>query len=99
MHCLPKLPLCKVVWLLLIVSALARAQASDTAYAWNNVVVGDGGFIPAIVFSRAEPGLAYARCDIGGLYRWDARRARWLALQDAMSESSYFGIESVAPAK
>lgn len=91
------MPLRKVGWLLLIVSALARAHSADTAYTWSNVVVGDGGFIPAIVFSRAEPGLAYARCDIGGLYRWDARRARWLALQDAMSESSYFGIESVAP--
>lgn len=86
-----------VVWLLLFFSASVHAGTADTPYGWRNVVVGDGGFIPAIVFSRAEPGLAYARCDIGGLYRWDARRAEWLALQDAMNEGNYFGIESVAP--
>ncbi|MGH8262003.1 MAG: WD40/YVTN/BNR-like repeat-containing protein, partial [Steroidobacteraceae bacterium] len=59
--------------------------------------VGGGGFAPAIVFSRVEPGLAYLRTDIGGLYRWDNTARIWVPVQDAMSESTYFGIESVAP--
>ena len=48
----------------------ARA-ASAASYHWTNVKVGGGGFVPGIVFSRAEQGLAYLRSDMGGLYRWD----------------------------
>jgi len=65
-------------------------------YAWRNVAVGAGGYVPGLVFSRVERGLAYLRTDIGGAYRWDAGSGRWLPLQDAMSEGSYFGIESIA---
>ena len=79
----------------LALSALALASSSArTAYTWKNVVVGGGGFAPALVFSRVEPGLAYLRTDIGGLYRWDNTARMWVPLQDAMSESTYFGIES-----
>src|SRR5882672_8840307 len=82
----------------LIVTALCLAATpAAPAYVWKNVVVGGGGFAPAIVFSRVEPGLAYLRTDIGGLYRWDNTARTWVPLQDAMSESTYFGIESVAP--
>ena len=75
-----------------------RALAGDEpAYRWTNVKVGGGGFVPAIVFSPVEPGLAYLRSDMGGLYRWEKAKSRWLPLQDAMAESSYQGVESVAP--
>jgi photosystem II stability/assembly factor-like uncharacterized protein len=76
--------------------ALASSPAR-TGYTWKNVVVGGGGFAPAIVFSRVEPGLAYLRTDIGGLYRWDNAAATWVPLQDSIAVSTYFGIESVAP--
>lgn len=74
----------------------ARA-ASVAAYRWTNVKVGGGGFVPAIVFSPVEAGLAYLRSDMGGLYRWERTQGRWLPLQDDMAESSYQGVESVAP--
>jgi xyloglucan-specific exo-beta-1,4-glucanase len=80
---------------LLFVCNSASAHAED--YVWRNVRVGGGGFIPQIVFSRVEPGLAYLRSDMGGAYRWDSAAARWIPLQDGMAESNYFGIESVAP--
>jgi photosystem II stability/assembly factor-like uncharacterized protein len=60
------------------------------------VKVGAGGYIPGIVFSRAQKGLAYLRSDMGGCYRWDDARKTWVPLQDAMSESSYHGGESIA---
>ncbi|MFC3557377.1 hypothetical protein ACFOKI_08205 [Sphingomonas qilianensis] len=66
-------------------------------YQWQNVVVGGGGFAPGIVFSTAERGLAYLRTDMGGAYRWDAAAARWIPLQDGNAESSYMGVESIAP--
>jgi xyloglucan-specific exo-beta-1,4-glucanase len=72
-------------------------QTAETSYVWRNVRVGGGGFSPGIVFSRAERDLAYLRTDIGGLYRRDKKLNRWIALQDHMPQSNYFGIESVAP--
>ena len=66
------------------------------AYEWHNAVVGGGGYIPGIVMSQAERGLAYARTDIGGAYRWDAGNARWVPLQDGNAVASYMGVESIA---
>ena len=78
-------------------AATARAQARDAApYVWRNVVVGAGGFIPGIVFSRVERGLAYARSDMGGAYRFDAAAGRWKPLMDSSPRSGDFGIESIA---
>lgn len=75
----------------------AKAQLRDAGpYAWRNVVVGAGGFIPGIVFSPVERGLAYARSDMGGAYRFDAAAGRWSPLMDSSPFSGDFGIESIA---
>ncbi|WP_298160051.1 hypothetical protein [Brevundimonas sp.] len=75
-----------------------RAQPLDTpAYRWKNVVVGGGGFIPGVVFSPVERGLAYLRSDMGGAYRWDQAPGHWRPLQDSSPISSYMGVESIAP--
>jgi xyloglucan-specific exo-beta-1,4-glucanase len=76
--------------------AAAGAAQSAATYIWRNVTVGAGGFAPDIIFSRAERGLAYLRTDMGGVYRWSARRQAWLPLEDDIAQSSYFGIESIA---
>jgi len=73
------------------------AHAGQVSYAWRNVAVGGGGFAPGIVFSKAERGLAYLRTDMGGAYRWDARRGTWLPLEDDQAQASYMGVESIAP--
>lgn len=75
----------------------ATVAAATPPYVWRNVKVGAGGFIPGIVFSRVEKGLAYARTDMGGAYRWDAGQARWLPLQDSSPVGNDFGVESIAP--
>ncbi|MBB4657603.1 sialidase family protein [Parvularcula dongshanensis] len=86
-----------------VAAALATRLSGDSAaetgapYAWRSVKVGGGGFIPGIVFSTAERGLAYARSDMGGAYRWDASAQTWWPLQDDTPISSYFGVESIAP--
>jgi photosystem II stability/assembly factor-like uncharacterized protein len=81
----------------LILTPAAADAASAMPYAWRNVVVGGGGFAPNIIFSPVEKGLAYLRTDMGGAYRWDDKQQQWIPLQDGLAESSYFGIESLAP--
>ncbi len=68
-------------------------------YEWRNVVVNGGGFVTGIEFSPAQPGLAYARTDIGGAYRWDDEEERWVPLTDWLGWEDWnlYGIESVAP--
>jgi xyloglucan-specific exo-beta-1,4-glucanase len=75
---------------------LLWACIAAVAYTWHNVTVGGGGFSPAIIFSRAEPGLAYLRTDIGGIYRWDGAHDTWVPLQDNFAAGNYLGIESIA---
>jgi photosystem II stability/assembly factor-like uncharacterized protein len=77
--------------------ATASARAAQQTYLWRSVKVGAGGFVPGIVFSQVEKGLVYLRSDMGGCYRWDDSQKQWIPLQDQMSESTYFGGESIAP--
>lgn len=74
---------------------LSAAQADD--YVWKNVKVGGGGFIPYIVFSPVERGLAYLGSDMGGAYRWDAAALSWIPLQDGVQDPNLRGVEGIAP--
>ncbi|MFW6638628.1 cellulose binding domain-containing protein [Nocardiopsis algeriensis] len=56
--------------------------AAQESYTWDNVQIAGGGFVPGIVFNQTEPGLAYARTDIGGAYRWEPDTERWTPLLD-----------------
>jgi hypothetical protein len=76
-----------------------HALAADApTYQWNNVAIGGGGFVTGLVFHPQEKGLAYARTDVGGAYRWDAVANRWEPLTDWISadDSNLLGIESIA---
>jgi len=70
----------------------------NTAYIWDSVAIGGGGFVTAVIPSRSEPGIAYARTDVGGAYRWDAKEGRWTALLDWVGEdqTGLLGIDSLA---
>lgn len=50
---------------------------------------GGGGFVPGIVFNPTEQGLAYARTDIGGLYKFNAADDSWTPLQDYVQDSNW----------
>ncbi|WP_020652433.1 sialidase family protein [Massilia niastensis] len=85
---------------LVLLSGTAPAvQAPERIeYVWDSLAIGGGGFVTAVLPSRSEPGLAYARTDVGGAYRWDPREARWIALLDWVAEdqTGFLGIDALA---
>jgi photosystem II stability/assembly factor-like uncharacterized protein len=83
---------------LLVTWAVASTAAAEP-YTWHNVRIVAGGFVPGIVFSPKQPGVAYVRTDIGGFYRWDNDAHKWIPLTDWVDpdHGNYLGGESIAP--
>lgn len=66
----------------------ALVGPARAAFSWSNVHIGGGGgFVPGIVFHPKTQGLAYARTDIGGLYRMNADES-WTAITDSITTDS-----------
>ena len=80
-------------------STPARAATASGTYAWHNVAIGGGGFIPGIVFNPGAPNQIYARTDIGGAYRWNQSTSSWTPLLDWVGQSNWGwnGVVSIAP--
>ncbi len=78
--------------------AATPAAAASVPYSWKNVQIVGGGFVDGFVFNSREPGLAYARTDIGGAYRWNARTRQWVPLMDftGFNDWNTLGVESIA---
>lgn len=75
----------------------ATAQVAGE-YAWHNVEIAGGGFVPNIIFNESEPDLIYARTDIGGAYRWQPSSQRWQPLLDWVGWDNWGwnGVSSLA---
>ncbi|MFE6286917.1 1,4-beta-glucanase [Streptomyces sp. NPDC057877] len=82
----------------LLGAAPAHAARAEGGYRWRNVAIGGTGFITGVLFHPSVRGLAYARTDIGGAYRWDDRRARWTPLTDHIGWDDWnlLGVEAMA---
>lgn len=66
-----------------IVTVTVPAQA---ALQWQNVRIGGGGgFVSGIIFHPKSEGVAYARTDIGGLYRLNADDDSWTPVTDMIN--------------
>ena len=92
---------CAVAGLLaapLFAAPAATADTTGSHYVWNNVTIGAGGFVTGVVYNPTQPGLAYLRTDIGGLYRWNALNQTWIPLLDATTFANWneLGVDSVA---
>jgi len=81
----------------LVISTIAAAQTT-VPYRWDSVAIGGGGFVSAVVASKTQQNLFYARTDVGGAYRWDQSASRWIPLLDWVSdaETGLLGVESIA---
>ncbi|KAG8940635.1 hypothetical protein FRC03_005227, partial [Tulasnella sp. 419] len=72
--------------------------AVEAVTTWKSVHVGGGGgFVPGIVFSEAQQGVAFARTDIGGLYRLNSDDS-WTPLTDWVDNDhwNYWGVDALA---
>jgi photosystem II stability/assembly factor-like uncharacterized protein len=78
--------------------AAEKHASAQAGYVWDSVAIGGGGFVTAVIPSRAKPGVAYARTDVGGAYRWDPVQRRWFALLDwvAQDQTGFLGIDALA---
>lgn len=72
-------------------------SAASVDYKWSNVAIGGGGYVTGMEYSKAEKGLAYARTDIGGAYRWVDSESKWVAITDHLGSEEWnlIGIESI----
>jgi hypothetical protein len=79
-------------------AAGSGAETAAPAYRWRNAVQGGTGFVSGILFHPSCRGLAYARTDIGGAYRWDDRTDRWIPLTDHLGWDDWnlLGVEAMA---
>nr|QIK02130.1 glycoside hydrolase family 74 [fungal sp.] len=67
------------------------AAIADAAATWKNARFGGGGgFVPSIVFHPTEPGVAYARTDIGGIYRLNDDDS-WTPITDSLADTAHWG--------
>ncbi len=76
----------------------AEPSSPAVPYTWKNVRMGGAGFICGFIFHPGQPGLAYARTDMGGAYRRDSADGEWQPLTDWLSyaDLNLMGVESIA---
>jgi xyloglucan-specific exo-beta-1,4-glucanase len=81
-----------------IVLTASSAHAQQAGYTWHNVQIVGGGYVPGVIFNQTEPGLVYARTDIGGAYRQDPVTEEWIPLLDwvGWDKWGYTGVVSAA---
>lgn len=70
-------------------ATVVKSDKVSSSYKWNNVKIDGGGYVPAIIFNQKEKGLAYARTDMGGAYRWDAANNTWTPITDWISQKDW----------
>ena len=77
---------------------IAQGPPQSQPYVWKSVQMVGGGFVDGIVFHPTAKDVCYARTDIGGAYRWDARAKRWQPILDwlPLKDTNLMGVESIA---
>ena len=80
------------------ISGSAQRVPTAQAYTFNPVRIVAGGYVPDLIAHPTQPGLLYARTDIGSVYRWNAGLNEWIPLTDFQSPADYNlnGPESIA---
>jgi hypothetical protein len=80
------------------VTPLMAQSTEAPSYSWQNVRIVAGGYVDGIIAHPAQPGLFYARTDVGGAYRYVSTSGKWVPLNDWVSpaDAQWMGVESIA---
>lgn len=83
--------------LALVLPAQTPAQEA-TAYHWQAVPFGAGGYVDGFLYHPKQKDVLYARTDIGGMYRYDYAAKRWLPLMDHLgkADGDLMGVLAIA---
>ena len=54
-------------------------------YEYKNAPIPGGGYVTGLLYHQKQPGILYARTDIGGVYRYEYEKKRWKSLIDKVS--------------
>jgi hypothetical protein len=91
---------------LLVSLGLGSARVASAAnisgnYNWQQLKIGGGGFVTGIAFDLN--GVAYARTDVGGAYRWDESSQIWTQLLVSWAvpnpSQTDYNVESIATSR
>lgn len=54
-------------------------------YEYKNAPISGGGYVTGLLYHQKQPGILYARTDIGGVYRYEYEKKCWKSLIDSVS--------------
>lgn len=54
-------------------------------YEYKNAPIPGGGYVTGLIYHKKQPGILYARTDIGGTYRFDKEDMKWHSLIEHVS--------------
>ncbi|CAN5567244.1 hypothetical protein BH11ARM2_BH11ARM2_13830 [soil metagenome] len=77
---------------------LLGTTPAQVPYRWKSVQMVGTGFVDGVVLHPTAKDVRYARTDMGGAYRWDARAGRWMPMLDWVpyADLNFMGVESIA---
>ncbi len=80
------------------VLGLAGTGAGAETYDWKTVPFQGGGFVQGFLYHPRQKDILYTRTDVGGMYRFDFARDRWIPLMDGFGRDDWdcFGVLSFA---
>ena len=73
----------------------AESKSIESSYEWGPVYIGGGGFVSGIVVGKKE---MYLRTDVGGAYKYDYEKKRWVQLFGFLNETKkgFLSVSGIA---
>ena len=73
----------------------AKSESIESSYEWGPVYIGGGGFVSGIVVGQKE---MYLRTDVGGAYKYDYEKKKWIQLFGFLNESKkgFLSVSGIA---
>ena len=79
----------------LTINLQAESKSIESSYEWGPVYIGGGGFVSGIVVGKKE---MYLRTDVGGAYKYDYEKKRWVQLFGFLNEAKkgFLSVSGIA---